>query len=201
MLLAWVVGIGMAQAGAPQVGPARVGGRVVVEAGQDDAVAELYGDVALFPEVLASLALHRHAEVAVSAGYHRDGVEEGLWLRRVPLSLVGRYVVPVGDLSFLAGLGPSVVSWAETPSQVGDPGTRGTKPGVLVELAARGGMGRAPLSAPDDRAYGTRPLTWEAALGYRWSALRHGAECPSADLPCGLDLGALRFSLGVQARY
>ncbi len=201
MILAMLVGIGVARAGAPHVVVPRVGGRVVAEAGRDDAIAALYGDVTLFPEVTASLAPHPRAEVAVSAGYRKDGVDEGLWLRRVPVSLVGRYVLPVGDMSFLAGLGPSVVSWAETPAQAGDPGTRGTKPGVLLELAARGGLGRTPLSAADDRAYGTRPLSWEAALGYRWSALRHGAECPVADAPCGLDLGALRFSLGVQTRY
>jgi hypothetical protein len=201
MLFAIVAGMGVAWAGAPEVGVPRVGGRVVAEAGRDDAIAALYGDVVLFPEVEASLALHPRAEVALSAGYDKDGVDDGLWLRRVPVSLLGRWVLPVGDLAFLAGAGPSFVSWAETPSQAGAPGTRGTKPGALVELAARGALGRAPLSAAEDAAYGVRPLTWEAALGYRWSASRHGEECPSADVPCGLDLGALRFSLGVQARY
>lgn len=201
MLLAVVAGTMVAWAGTPALGVPRVGGRVVAEAGRDDAIAGLYGDVDLVPEVQASVAIHPRAEVALSAGYDKDGVDEGLWLRRVPVSLLGRWVLPAGELAFLAGAGPSFVSWAETPSQAGEPGTRGTKPGVLVELAARGGLGRSPLSAAEDPAYGVRPLTWEAALGYRWSALRHGEECPSADAPCGLDLGALRFSLGVQARY
>lgn len=201
MLSCLLLVLHLAEAAAPRIAAPRVGGRIVAEAGQDDAIAALYGDVALFPEVEASLAVHPRAEVALSAGYRKDGVDEGLWLRRVPVSLVARYVLPVGDVAFLAGVGPSFVSWAETPAQAGGVGTRGTKPGVLAELAARGPLGRAPLSAPGDVAYGTRPLTWEAALGYRWSAMRHGAECPVVDVPCGLDLGALRFSLGVQARY
>jgi hypothetical protein len=215
MMLTLLAIAGIASAAAPTApavrldGPARVGARLVGEAVRDGNIARVYGDTSLSGEVYATVTLPWQLEATVSGGYRRrsgtnvdaQGVASGAatWLWYAPVSAVVSGTVPAGALTLSAGVGPSLVYWAEKPGTGDAARYHGTKWGALVE----GGL-RAPIGRPlgDVRLEPEEPSALEAALtlGYRWSARRHGDVCGGSS-PCGLDLSALRVSVGVQARF
>ena len=190
--------------------PARVGVRAVGEAVRDTAISEVYGDTSVGAELSLSVPLPFQTEVALLAGYRSfDGTSappEGqsgstgptsLWL--APVSVVGRYAASSGALTLLGGLGPSVVLWSESPGQPEGVGVQGSKAALLVEVGGRTQLGRT-YAELREQPTDPRALELEAMLGYRWALRRHGDACGAADV-CGLDLSALRFSLGIQARF
>ncbi len=214
LLAAVVVSAGPVAAAAPNVAlpqPARVGVRAVGEALRDTSISEVYGDTSIGAELNLTVPLLFQTEVALLAGYRSfDGTSSppadaagsagatSMWL--APVSVVGRYAASSGGLTLVGGLGPSVVLWSETPGQPEGVGVQGSKAGLLVEVGGRTQLGRSYAElreSPTD----PRALELEAMLGYRWALRRHGEEdCGTADV-CGLDLSALRFSLGIQARF
>ena len=191
--------------------PARVGVRAVGEALRDTSISEVYGDTSVGGEVTVSVPLPFQTEVALLAGYRRfsgtsappegeEGSSSGAtWMWLAPVSAVGRYTASSGGLTLLGGLGPSVVLWSESPGQPDGVGTQGSKAAMLVEVGGRTQLGRS-FGEIREEPTDPRALELEAVLGYRWALRRHGEECGDADV-CGLDLSALRFSLGLQARF
>ena len=190
--------------------PARVGVRAVGEAVRDSAISEIYGDTSVGAELSLSVPLPFQTEVALLAGYRSfDGTSappEGqsgsagptsMWL--APVSVVGRYAASSGALTLLGGMGPSVVLWSESPGQPEGVGVQGSKAALLVEVGGRTQLGRT-YAELREQPTDPRALELEAMLGYRWALRRHGDACGAADV-CGLDLSALRFSLGIQARF
>lgn len=171
---------------------------LVGEALRDDAIARVYGDGSLGAEVAARVGLAGPLEIGVDAGYRRlggarvsaDGAAGATtWFWYVPVSVKAGAAVDAGPLTLAAGLGPTAVVWAEEAGTAPGIGYRGVKLGLVVEGEAR--LDPRAL-APTMHDLDGLDLAVVAGAGWRWTAR---SACDGA--PCGLDLGALRVSVGV----
>jgi hypothetical protein len=186
---------------------AAVGVSAVGEAVQDATLTDMYGATSLSGEVDAGITLPWHLEARLVAGYRRLGgtrllalgepTETSTWLWYAPVSVLVGAAQPFGRLTLAGAVGPSLVFWAEQAGTDPDIGYTGAKWGALVEGELRYDL---PGYAPSlhDPTGGFGGLQLEGTVGYRMSALRHGAVCGDAE-SCGLALSALRVGLGVRA--
>lgn len=179
---------------------------LVGEALNDEQIGRVYGNTSFSGEVTARVTLPYHLEAQLAVGYRRMGgnlvdavtlapVEDATWLWYAPVSAVVGPRLDLGALDLAAGLGPTVVPWAEKLGADPTFGSNGTKFGVLAQVEAR--LDVSALSAPSLR--GPDPERLKVALvggvGGRLTVRPADDNCGGE--PCGLDLGALRLSLGL----
>ncbi len=184
-----------------------IGASLVGEAVSDPSLSAVYGDTSLSGEVRAYASFAAGLEAGVSVGYRRLGgveVEESgaasaasSWLWYAPLSLTFGGSWQVGEIATFAGVGPSLVIWAEQAKSDADLGFSGGKYGVLLDAGVRvplRGFGPSLF----DPEQGLRGVDVEADIGYR-ASFRRRSVCEEA--PCGLGFSALRLGIGVRARF
>ncbi|MES2640684.1 MAG: hypothetical protein V4850_14410 [Myxococcota bacterium] len=178
---------------------------LVGEALNDEQIGRVYGTTSLSGEVTARVTLPYHLEAQVAVGYRRLGgklvdatlasKEETTWFWYAPVSAVVGPRLDAGALDLAVGFGPTVVPWAEQAGTSGAVGYSGTKVGVVGQVEAR--LDVSALSAPSLR--GPDPNRLQVAVvggvGGRLTVRPPHDNCGGA--PCGLDLGALRVSLGL----
>jgi hypothetical protein len=178
---------------------------LVGEALNDEQIGRVYGGTSLSGEVTARVTLPYHLEAQVAVGYRRLGgtlvdatlaaKEETTWFWYAPVSAVVGPRLDAGALDLAVGIGPTVVPWAEQAGTPGSIGYSGTKLGVVAQVEAR--LDVSALSAPSLR--GPDPNRLQVAIvggvGGRLTVRPPHDNCGGA--PCGLDLGALRVSLGL----
>ncbi|MDP2307116.1 MAG: hypothetical protein Q8P18_13915 [Pseudomonadota bacterium] len=179
---------------------------LVGEALNDEQIGRVFGEASLSGEVSARVTLPYHLEAKVTVGYQRVGgmsvdqvtlapTDHGTWFWYAPISTVVGPRLTVGSLDLAAGVGPTIVPWAEEAGAQESRGYSGTKIGVLGQVEAR--LDVSALSAPSLRGPDPNRLKIQivGGVGVRATLLPRHENCDGE--PCGLDLGGIRLALGV----
>lgn len=179
---------------------------LVGESVNDEILGRVFGETTLSGEVAARVTLPYNLEVQAAVGYRRIGGNlltelthapstDGTWFWYAPISATVGPRLTVGALELAAGVGPTLLPWAEQAGSGEGIGYQGTKVGVLGQAEARLDLGA--FSAPSLRGPDPDRLKVQAVLGVggRMTARFRHENCGGE--PCGLDLGGARLSLGL----